>query len=236
MQSNWVCSGRYRLFSSIRHSRKKEGKDEHDLCQPHVKERLMSLAARPDCVFVVASPPCSSFSAMQFNRTEGGAKLCRDIDHPRGFILPNGEVNPTAKAGNEVLDACIAIIRAAAAHGAGYWLENPVSRGPGPYAIAGREKHASMWEYPEVKALLQETGGECITIDQCMLSEPDTKNTTSARKTTVFACDAHLWPHLVKQFNGLKCDGTHFHTAVMQPRRSDGSWCSKESAYYPLST
>lgn len=113
-------------------------------------------------------------------------------------------------------------MRAGFAHGAGYWIENPVRRGPGLHAIAGHERHASMWDHPETKAFLRETGAVQIIIDQCMLLPADDQNNARAQKTTVFACDAVLGARLQQQLAHLKCDGTHFHDAVMQPRRADG--------------
>eukprot|EP00962_Isochrysis_galbana_P023507 scaffold7111_cov126-Isochrysis_galbana.AAC.2 len=86
------------------------------------------------------------------NPTSGD--VCRDLDSPDGVFV-NGAVHPRAAAGNLVLCNCLRIIRAALAHDAAFILESPVSRASGsPYAIAGREKHASMWDtVPPDKAL-----------------------------------------------------------------------------------
>jgi len=149
------------------------GKGEHDLRRPEVVDELVQLASRPECVAVFASPPCNSFSALQFNRVPGGAKLCRDKSNPRGYLLPNGDINPIAKLGNDLMEACLNIIRAGNCHGAHYWIENPVARASGRYAIAGREMHASMWDHPSMIAFLHEQGGSTIDIDQCMLMPPD---------------------------------------------------------------
>eukprot|EP00962_Isochrysis_galbana_P059698 scaffold33414_cov146-Isochrysis_galbana.AAC.2 len=141
------------------------GQASHDLRRSEVCDRLVQLASRPECVAVFASPPCNSFSAIQFNRIPGGAKLCRDRHHPRGFMLPNGEINPVAQQGNVIMQACLTIIQAAADHGAQYWIENPVSRATGKYAIKGRELHASMWDHPVMIDFLRETEGRILYVD-----------------------------------------------------------------------
>jgi len=41
------------------------GGARHDLARPDVAAVLVKLAARHDCVAVLASPPCKSFSALQ---------------------------------------------------------------------------------------------------------------------------------------------------------------------------
>eukprot|EP00962_Isochrysis_galbana_P059697 scaffold33414_cov146-Isochrysis_galbana.AAC.1 len=66
-----------------------------------------------------------------------------------------------------------------------------------------------------------------------MLAEPDSFNTAGAQKGTAFACSPGLYPFLERQLAHLQCDGTHSHTAVLQPRKADGSWHSRSTAAYP---
>jgi hypothetical protein len=112
---------------------------------------LVKLAARHDCVAVIASPPCKSFSALQHNSVAGSGDVCRDLDSPHG-ILVSGDVHPRAAAGNLVLCNCLRIIRTALAHDAAFILKSPVSRASGsPYAIGGRETHAITRRYLKVR-------------------------------------------------------------------------------------
>jgi hypothetical protein len=61
-------------------------------------------------------------------------------------------------------------------------------------------------------------------------------NTAGAQKMTAFACDPVLHPFLEHHLGGLLCDGSHFHDKIMRARHSDGSWHSKTTAFYRLSS
>ena len=129
--------------------------------------------------------------------------------------------SPPAAKGNEIADACISIIEAALGHDASFWIENPAS-----------ELNTSMWEYPPMRTFIRNVGASIISIHQCMLGGPDAADTTGGMQTTKFVCDARLAPHLHRQLDVLKCDGSHPHDDTLQPKRGDGK-CSADAATYP---
>ena len=129
--------------------------------------------------------------------------------------------SPPAAKGNEIADACISIIEAALGHDASFWIENPAS-----------ELNTSMWEYPPMRTFIRNVGASIISIHQCMLGGPDAADTTGGMQTTKLVCDARLAPHLHRQLDVLKCDGSHPHDDTLQPKRGNGK-CSADAATYP---
>ena len=89
-----------------------------------------------------------------------------------------------------------------------------------------------MWEYPPMRTFIRNVGASIISIHQCMLGGPDAADTTGGMQTTKFVCDARLAPHLHRQLDVLKCDGSHPHDDTLQPKRGDGK-CSADAATYP---
>ncbi|KAL1519275.1 hypothetical protein AB1Y20_022804 [Prymnesium parvum] len=126
----------------------KVGGYSHDLADPAVADELRALAASPHCLGVLMSTPCNTFSAAPFRDDE--APVLRDLEHPAGVPGPDGSLPVSVLRANAVTDNALSVAAVAARRGAGVLIESPVPRSTGPHAIPGRERHASLWEYPAV--------------------------------------------------------------------------------------
>ena len=78
------------------------GGARHDLSNESVISGLVLLAARRDCMAVIASPPRQSY---QLSATSG-QPMYRNVQSPEGIMI-NGQVNDLAKQENSILANCI---------------------------------------------------------------------------------------------------------------------------------
>eukprot|EP00965_Chrysotila_dentata_P029282 973411-Pleurochrysis_carterae.AAC.1 len=62
----------------------------HDLAQDAAAERVVALAAMTDCLAVLASPPCSTWSAARFE--PGTPQALRTAAHPMGVPQSDGRL------------------------------------------------------------------------------------------------------------------------------------------------
>lgn len=60
------------------------GGTAHDMTKESVMSQLLALAARPDFLAVIASPPSASFLAA--NSNGDGSEPCRDVNSLDGFL------------------------------------------------------------------------------------------------------------------------------------------------------
>ena len=119
----------------------------HDMTSDTVTRVLQGLAADARCVGVMASFPCSTWSAARYE--PGGPPVLRDSDNPVGFRDEQGRLPSSVLRANALVGNGVLVLRAAAAHGAACVVESPAWRGKGsPAALVGRETHASMLSYP----------------------------------------------------------------------------------------
>ena len=87
--------------------------------------------------------------------------------HVLGIPNAKGELPRSALVANAMLDSVIDVVRAGCAHGAAAMFESAVSRdAASPHAIPGREDHASMWTYPNLKRLAADLNMRGVTFDQ----------------------------------------------------------------------
>jgi hypothetical protein len=204
------------------------GGPAHDIRDPDVLADLVALASRPDCVAVLASPPCKSFSVLQFAE---GNRPYRDLAAPDGNVTA-GVLDPCTAEGNAVLAGCARIAQAAFSHNAAIIFENPVPRAARPHAIPGRERHASAWDSPIWRRLVASSlGDHYVDFHQCSLQSPSSA-LRGPQKATRLACDERTLPALRRRFAHCQCDGSHEHAPVKQPRLADGSWASAKSELF----
>ena len=111
---------------------------DHHVLQPHVDRRIQELASDSMCVFVMATPPCNTFSALRFKRP--GPAVLRDLDSPLGLLDAKGNRPAEAETANQMVTVMCNAIRAADKHGAGWCVENPVSRASGSPCALGTQR------------------------------------------------------------------------------------------------
>ena len=105
-----------------------EGGYGHDIRLPCVKDAIMKLAKLSNCLGVLISVPCDTWSAIRFNDEVDGPKPLRDTDHVLGIPLADGSLPSGAIVANEITVAACDIGRACAGHGGHIVAESPVSR------------------------------------------------------------------------------------------------------------
>eukprot|EP00966_Prymnesium_polylepis_P222233 5141896-Prymnesium_polylepis.1 len=106
---------------------------------PAVRHRLLDLATRPDCLGVISSVPCGSWSVLRYNPQVNAPGVERRLPHhKRGIPRPDGSYAPSVALGNAALDFAIQISELVIAHGGFSFYESPVSR-------AAHSPH--WWEY-----------------------------------------------------------------------------------------
>ena len=183
---------------------KLRGGYEHDLSSQTVFEQLKALAGKRECVGVLASIPCGTWSPARF--IPPGPPPLRDRSNPSGIPDSKGNLHLAVQQANAIARNVIAITDIAANHGAQFIFENPVDRGEGSqFAIAGREQHAPLWRLPEMIAFAKRRGNHTVQFDQCRVG-------ASTQKTTQLLCSASVSEHVKKRLGPLVCNhppGTH---------------------------
>ena len=117
----------------------------HNLLDDGVTSRLVELASSPRCVGVMASFPCSTWSAARFE--PGGPPVRRDASQPAGITDEHGRLPHEVLRANRLVDNGLKVMAAARRQcpPRRCLLECPVWRGEGsPTPLLGREKHVSM--------------------------------------------------------------------------------------------
>ena len=180
---------------------------EHDLASPTVASRLVELASKPECLGVLATIPCSTWSAARF--VKPGPEPIRNLSHVSGIPDASGNVPPAAARANAIAHHCIAIAKAASSHGASYVFENPVGRHLGSqFAITGREEHASLWTLPGMAEFAGKPGNEFVYFDQC-------RTGAASQKTTQLLCSANIVPAIRAQVGHLVCNHPSGHPPIV---------------------
>ena len=177
---------------------------EHDIADATVAARLKALAERPECMGVLATIPCSTWSPARF--VQPGPKPLRNQTFPSGIPDEKGNVAAAVERANAIARNAIAIADAAAAHGAHFVFENPVGRQRGSqFAITGREEHAPLWSLPEMIEFAERHGNHTIFFDQC-------RTGAATQKTTQLLCSASIVGALRQRLGHMVCNhasGTH---------------------------
>ena len=177
----------------------KIGGRHHDVTKEDVAQRLVDIAGSQQCKGILASVPCSTWSAARFNEKEC-APILRNLDHPCGIPGTDGELPASVKEANCILDATIKAVWAVTAHGGSYIFESPVSRCKGsPHAIPGREQHAAMWTYPRMLELARAYRSLSVCFDRCRVG-------CETQKTTELLASPSIFDEVVWRFGTLRCN------------------------------
>ena len=123
---------------------------------------------------VIAAPPCSTFSVSRFFKEasdgQPGPPAIRTRTHPEGITnVPPDHVKELRLANLLVTRTC-RLLTAATEVGSEFILENPADRGdPGVKYYFLNERHAPLWEMPEIKVLQEKTSAQQISFPMCEL-------------------------------------------------------------------
>ena len=184
-----------------------QGGYAHDLSSPVVASRIKQLAADPNCLGILATIPCSTWSAARF--VQPGPEPVRDRTHPKGIPDSEGKISASALKANSLAQNVIEITEAAMAHGAHVVFENPVSRGSdSQFAIEGREEHSSLWDLPVMKEFTERHGNLFVHFDQCRVG-------ASSMKTTALFCSASIYAQVKQRLGHLLCNHSSGHPPIL---------------------
>eukprot|EP00965_Chrysotila_dentata_P026553 879686-Pleurochrysis_carterae.AAC.2 len=108
------------------------GGERHDLLLDSVYSRLLERCTAGAYAAIVASPPCSTFSASRFfeaNVADGGPPPVRDREHITGLPgVPPAHQRELQQA-NVLVERTASLLRAGRDAGSEYLLEHPADRG-----------------------------------------------------------------------------------------------------------
>lgn len=122
---------------------------KHDLTLPSVLERWKARIQRGIFSVVLASPPCNTFSRATFSG-KPGPRPVRDFNHPKGLPHLTTEEFHKVRLGNLLVEHTCLLLTAQLQAGGYILLEHPEDLGACPKGVP-----ASIWQWPEVKALLK---------------------------------------------------------------------------------
>ena len=180
------------------------GGHSHDMRTDAVTDRLKVLAADPRCLGVLATLPCSPWSAARYN--PGGARPLFSRQFPNGILDPDGRVPLQVVHAKAVVHNAITIAETAMQHGARVIFESPVGRGLGSqFAIAAREDHSPLWDMELMRAFSKRHGMQVVVFDQCRLG-------AATAKTTQLLCSPNVHRAVQSRLGHLMCNhsqGTH---------------------------
>jgi len=128
----------------------------HDITRSVVRDSLLELVDAPDCVGVLASFPCKTWSTARYNQP--GPPLLRDLENLEGFRDAAGNLPPKVQRANATVDAGVEVLAKAHERGLPVIVEAPPSNASGEHAIEGREGHAAMWTLPSMARLVTAMG------------------------------------------------------------------------------
>jgi hypothetical protein len=170
------------------------GGHSHDMSTTVVADRVCDLASKHECLGVLCTIPCSTWSAarMAGDSGDGGPCSVRNATYPSGIPDVNGVVPLRVLKANSIADNCLQCCEAVMSHGGHVIVENPVHRGAGSqFAIPGREQHSSLWQYPPMVAFSQKHDMRVTVFDQCRCGADSMKTTqllSSPSRCTTSMC------------------------------------------------
>ena len=211
----------------------KEGGYGHDLTSRAVIDALLLHAAHPRCRGVFASVPCGSWSVLRYRRP--GPPVVRRLPRwQRGIPRDDGTLPDVVVRGNAMLDASMEIMEACIEHGGFAGFESPVSRSAGsPFAMGGREDHASMWADPFLIKFHAKHHMTGTAFDQCRTRPHTVDGLVPLRKTTYLSGTPALAATFRRRFGPLVCDHRDEHESIVnQSSDEPGGYASEITAEY----
>ena len=149
----------------------------HDLMNDVLYQKLLGEVARGKYDFILASPPCETWSRALFANRNGPRPL-RDSRHPWGFPWLEGESFQKCFIGSELVRRTLAILRATIGTNTGWLLEHPEDLG----VRKNQRDPASIWPLEPTRDLVKDTDGETAACLQCHFEATEKKPTRWAGK------------------------------------------------------
>ena len=157
----------------------------HDLSDQQVWNRIFSDIQQGRYLFVIMAPPCSTFSRARHEPP--GPKPLRTSAWPRGFPwLTKSERNEVTLA-NMLIDRVLQAATEQVRQGQFFVIEHPEQLGVSQGMVP-----ASVWDWPEMRALVNEAQAGTFALHQCQFG-------AATCKPTRFVTNAQnyiLWPGL----------------------------------------
>ena len=134
------------------------GKKSNNLLNKVVRNSLWKRVVDEKFDFILASPPCSSFSRARKAHDKGPPPL-RSTRYPRGFPWLKGAALQTVKDSNLLVDFTAAVLRKQASRGGIVLLEHPEDLGRAKHHASAAVAPASIWKLPQISSLTTIQGG-----------------------------------------------------------------------------
>lgn len=168
----------------------------HDLSRRHLQQRLLAAIKKQRYNALLASPPCNTFSRARHSAQPGPRPL-RDINHPYGVPGLTAREKAAVRQGTVLAKFAIAAVHAQLASSATAMalLEHPEDLG-----TAARGRPASIWQWPEARALTNEPNAASIAIHQSSFGTAYPKPTRlTGRLPDLHLVGAQGWPTFCPQ-------------------------------------
>ena len=214
------------------------GGHKHDILNDQFFNSLLHDANNKRFRAVLAAPPCSTFSVSRFYdfsdpkrpTADRGPPPVRDRQNILGLPnVPEKHLRELREA-NSIIARLVAIIEAAAAGGASWWIEQPADRGNPLHHITYDEKlkqHGPLWLMPSIIELQKKHSAHTVTFAQCMYSDPPTW-----QKYTTLMFSEDLLEHLGPMAK-MCCNHRKEEHSGLKGKTKEGTWLSNKASAYP---
>ena len=141
----------------------------HNLCDQKVWDRIFSDIQRGRYLYVIMAPPCSTFSRARHEPP--GPKPLRTSEWPRGFPWLAKSDHDEVTLANVLIDRVLQVATEQARQGHFFIIEHPEQLG-----ISQGLVPASIWDWPEMRALVSEAQAGTFALHQCQFGSATQTN------------------------------------------------------------
>ena len=147
----------------------------HDLTSDQNWQSVLDKIASGYFDFIIAAPPCNTFSRARHNRRHLGPKPIRSLDYVRGFPWLKDADKDKVQQANLLVERSFEACRVGHTTNTAFLLEHPEQLG-----VASGLVPASIWDWPEFGTLAAETSLIQGALFQCVWEAPTSKPTRLA--------------------------------------------------------
>ena len=166
----------------------------HDLSKSSVSDRLLHRIKQNEFAAVIASPPCNTYTRVMFANNRGPRPM-RTFVHPMGLPHLSAVRKKIVQLANTLTSVTMQAALAQASNSPGHLIiEFPEDLGAVKHGEWYGQRPASLWQRPEVNALLAMKGISTFGLRQSDFGTPFAKPTRLLVKAT-------MRPHTT--FNGM---------------------------------
>ena len=209
----------------------------HDLTVDHNWLTVLDMIANGGFDFIVAAPPCNTFSRARHNRQHVGPRPIRSLDYVRGFPWLKETDKQKVDQANLLVERTFEACKVGHAQATAFLIEHPEQLG-----ISNGLIPASIWDWPEFKDLVETTNLTQGALFQCVWDAPTSKPTRLATSVQDSEQLQKLLPfqgphqlHSDGKYRGplpLHCPHKQ-HQVKLIGKSDDGAWRTSPSAAYP---